>query len=731
MIYLQTGLGPALKEEIPEVIAFTRYYHGAGVVTYGEKVFTERLTYVDPDFFNMFSFEIIEGNRDKLLADQHEVVITQELAKKYFGDQDPLNNVIQIDNEGAKSYTVTGVIEEPLSNSSFNYNMIIRQENRPYYSEILDNWNSYNTPTFVMFKENTDFLSLNHNLEKLIEKYLGETIAEWEMPEEPPEGFIPFTYQYSKLTDIHFDTKLTWYKSSDPQYSLILGAIAVLILLIACINYVSLALTTSKSRRVEVGVRKTIGANRSQVMYQFTFESIALALISMIIGLGLMWLFLPAFNQFTNREIEITGMIFVELTLMGIIISVLVGIVAGSYPSLVLSRFRPAQVLKSNFTTKISGGFTKPLVVIQFALSAFLIISSIIMYRQMEFVTTKDLGFNKEHVLVIPTQTGRNEEANKAVMRLRNSLSKSSKIVSVAGTSASFSRGTSTYGYKIDEVFRQAYVYAVDPEYIPTLGIEVKEGRNFDRNISSDTTAIVVNEALVADMGWENPLEEYLNWREDSTGLGRKVVGVVKDYHFQSLKSKVMPMFLSMDKESVGYLINILVKIRSEDIPSSLKLIETEWHALYPDKPFDYKFLDEDIDRQYRSYAQWMSIMGLATGFAILISCLGLFGISGVNAMNRTKEIGIRKVMGAELSNIFYLLNRQYVWLAIIAFSVASPLSWYVMDIWLSDFEFAITIGWEVFALSMLAGLFVAISTVSYHAIKSALVNPAETLKYE
>ena len=732
MIYLQTGLGPTLKDELPEVEKFTRYNHGGqGVVTYGDKVFTESLTYVDPDFFTMFSFQLLEGNVEKIFTDVHEVVITQELAKKYFGDHDPINKVIEIDNEGAKSYTVTGIIEAPRANSSFNYNMIIRQENRPYYSRNLDNWNSYNCPTFVMLSANADLKSLDYNLEKLVEKYLSENIAKWELPEELPEDFVPFTYQYSKLTDIHLDTKISWYKSSDSQYAMILGAIAILILIIACINYVSLALTTSKSRRVEVGVRKAIGAQRSQVLYQFTFESIILALISMIVGLGMMYLFLPAFNEFTERGIEITGATLLELTAIGILISVFVGIIAGSYPSMVLSRFRPAQVLKSSFTSKISSGFTKPLVIAQFALSAFLIISSIIMYRQMEYITTKDLGFDKDQVLVIPTQTGWNQDANDAIIRMRNILGSSPDVVSVTGTSSSFNKGTSRYGYEIDGETRYAYVYAVDPEYIPTLGIVIDQGRNFDTNMASDTTGIIVNKALVADMGWENPLEEHLNWQEDSIGLGSKVIGVMNDYHFQSLERKVEPMFLSMDKNNVGYLINILVKIRPNHVPETITQIEKEWHTIYPDKPFDYSFVDEDIDRQYRSYAQWMSIMGLATGFAILISCLGLFGISGVNALNRTKEIGIRKVMGAELSNIFFLLNKQYVWLAIIAFTLASPVSWYVMDIWLSDFEFAITIGWEIFVMSMLAGLFVALSTVSYHAIKSALVNPAETLKYE
>jgi putative ABC transport system permease protein len=232
-------------------------------------------------------------------------------------------------------------------------------------------------------------------------------------------------------------------------------------------------------------------------------------------------------------------------------------------------------------------------------------------------------------------------------------------------------------------------------------------------------------------MKWTDPLNEYLNWQEDSVGLGSRVVGVVKDYHFLSLEQNIEPLFLSMNKKNIGYLVTMLVKLAPGDLPGSLEKIHSIWKEISPDKPFDYTFLDQDVAKQYESYQRWMSIMGLATGFAILISCLGLFGLAGINAVNRTKEIGIRKVMGAELSNIFILLNRQYIGLSMLAFALAAPVSWFIMNKWLSDFKFKITVGWELFALSMAAGLLVALITVSYHAIKAALVNPAETLKYE
>jgi len=733
--YLMKGLLQAVKDELPEVTLGTRFNSGHhGIVRHDDKIFTEKeIAYVDGDFFKMFSFKLIAGNQDRIFKGKLETVITPAVAKKYFGEESPLGKTLRVDVEGDKEFIVTGLIESAPANSSIKYDILLPQENSPYYDRNVNQWGNFNTPTFVQLVPNTDLEKFKSNLDKAIQKHMGDKLEKWrkQAATPVPADVKMLEIEFTQLPDWHLKKEINWDKVSDPQYSWILGGIAALILLIAGINYISLALTTSAARKTEVGIRKVAGAQRQQLVWQFSIESIVLSMISMIIGIGLVFLFLPSFNQFTDKAIAISFSNIAPVLLASLTLTIFIGMLAGSYPALFLSGFRPALVLKGTFTSKVQAGFTKPLVVIQFALSAFLIMSSVIMYRQMKFVTARDLGYNKEQILVVPTQTGYNNEANKAVERFRTRLQQEPAVVSIAGTGLSFNQGYSRYGYKIKGEQKAAYVYAVDPYYLSTLGATLAQGRNFDVRVAADSNAVIVNEALVRDMKWTEPLNEYLNYREDSVGLGAKVIGVVKDYHFLSLEKNIEPMFLSMNKKDVGYLSTMLIKITRGEIPDKIEKIRNVWKELSPDKPFEYTFLDEDVAKQYKSYQRWMSIMGLSTGFAILISCLGLFGLSGVNALNRTREMGIRKVMGAEVKNIFILLNRQFIWLAMIAFAIAAPLSWYVMGEWLKDFQFKITIGWELFALSMAAGLLVALITVSYHALKTAWLNPAETLKNE
>lgn len=729
--YLPAKLAEVMMDEIPEVACATRFANGEGIMRYNEKIFMQPTHFVDSGFFKTFSFQIVKGSVNQIFRGK-DAVLTSKLAERFFGDQDPVGKTFSYEINGTPTdYTVAAVIETPPANSSIDFEMLLPIASRPYFARNRDQWGAFSYPTFVKLHRNATLDNFRSHLASITEKYMGEKKKQWRERENIPNEFIVFDFNFISLSDLHLNTELGWDRSSDPKYSYILACIAGLILVIAAINYVSLALTTSASRRVEVGIRKVVGAYKSQLVYQFGFESIILSFISMFFGIGLVLLFLPAFNTFTGKGIVLSSINVAQLFGFAVLISLVIGFVAGAYPSLFLSGFKPVAVLKGRFTSKLQAAFTKPLVVIQFALSAFLIISSIIMFRQMKFITSKDLGYDKDQLVVIQTHAGWNDESDKAIERLRTKLRSVAGVTGVTGTSSSFNRGWSRYGYKIKDENKSAYVYRVDPYYIDLLGIELNEGRNFDESIASDSTAVIVNEALVRDMGWKNPLEEHLNWNEDTVGLGSKVIGVVKDYHFLSLENAIEPMFLSLDKKNVGHMVEAMVKLEAGDIPEKIEKLKTAWGELYPDKPFDYSFVDENVGKQYEKYNRWMSIAGLSTVFAILIACLGLFGLAGINAINRTKEIGIRKVMGAELVNIFVLLNKQFVWMAIIAFAIATPFSWYVMNKWLSSFQFKIEMGWELFFVSALVGLITALLTVSYHGIKAALINPAETLKYE
>jgi putative ABC transport system permease protein len=731
MSQMQLALAPVMKAELPEVQYATHYCQNNSLFRKDDKVFREPIVYIDPDFFSMFSFPLLKGNVKHLFQGKDEIVLTPRLAEKYFGSKDPLGQLITVND---RPVTVTGIIAEPPANSSLQFQALLPIESWGVYNQHnLDKWMNLGFATFVQLYPGADLNNLQSKLAALRDKHMADELVQWRERDKVPADYIPYKIGFTNITAIHLQKEVGWDKVSDPKYAWILSGIALLILFIACINYISLALTSSARRRMEVGIRKVVGAYRRQLIYQFAFESVMLALLSMFIGFGLVMLFLPAFNEFTGKDISITTTDVISLSGMSVGLTVLVGLLAGCYPALYLSGFKPVQVLKGVFTGRLSAGFSKPLVVFQFVLSSFLIISSVVMYRQMRFVTTKDLGYNQHQVIVIPTQTGWREDGNKVVEQFRQLTAGSQSVVSVSGTDYPFAGNDGMiYGYQVNGENKATHGFNIDTYFLKTLGIQLVQGRDFDINNLADTAkTIVVNEALVKDMGWTDPLNERLNFHmSDPNGTGSRVIGVVKDFHFLSLEENIKPMFFSMDRND-GSLNHILVRVTADNIPAAIEYLQKAFRKISPDKPFEYTFLDDNVARQYASFDRWMNIMAFSTIFAIIISCLGLFGLAGINAVNRTKEIGIRKVMGAEVMTIFMMLNKQFIWLSLVAFALATPLAWYAMRQWLGSFRFHIELTWYLFAAGMLLGLMVALTAVSYHAVKAARVNPADSLKYE
>jgi len=728
--YLPLPLGPVLEDRYPEIERAVRYDNGSGVVRREENAFEESITYVDSTFFRAFSFPLLRGNPATVLNGPKSVVLTENLAQKFFGERDPVGRELHIKLRNEEQlYTVTGIAANPPSNSSIPFEILIRIENRPNYDFHLERWSSSNTPLFLELVPGTDLAAFREKLDRFTQERFKSKMDNMRTRLGLPDGADVFKLGLTNLAGLHLKASVAWPGVSNPLYSYILGGIAVLILLIACINYVTLALARSSGRALEVGIRKASGARASQIATQFWGETQLLTLVALLAGLGLAELVLPFFNELAGKSLSLQYL--QEAGFLGIVLAValVTGMLAGSYPASILARYDPVRVLKGRRTLRFKPRMTKVLLVVQYSLSIFLIISSLIMYRQMEYVSSKNIGYDKEQVLFIPTHTGWTQEGDRLMERFRNEIGNQPGVASVSGMAPAFTQGFNRYGFRVDGEFKDSFIYYVDERFIETMGMELVAGRNFSGGRPGDNTdAIIVNQALVEMMNWDEPVGRELPWKgEDNPST---VIGVVKDFHFQSLEAPIRPMLLHMDPDQGG-IADIAVKIEAGRVADTLPQLRESWAEIAPYTPFDYWFLDDAVAGQYSSYRKWLNIMTASTAAAILIACLGLFGLAGITAVNKTREIGIRKVLGAGVEQIVLLLNRDVVKLIVISLVLAAPVSWYVMQQWLADFAYRIDIGAGIFLLSAAAALAVAVITVSYHSVRAAMVNPVESLRNE
>ncbi|MFV1883327.1 MAG: ABC transporter permease [Balneola sp.] len=729
--WLPLSLGPVLKDRIPEIKDFVRANQFTTILRIGEDSFEEELTYADDSFFTIFSFPLLQGNPETVLSEPGSLVLTQEMASKYFGERNPVGETIfvTVRNED-KPFTVTGIAKAPPANSSTPFSIITNIKEGPFYERNLDRWNSFNTPVFLHLEEGADIAAVTGKINEFVVEKWGNKFEGYREQRGLPDDATVLEFGLVPLPSLHLNASIEWINSSNPLYSYILGAIGVLILLIACINYITLALARSSSRAKEVGIRKTSGAQKNQIALQFWGETQLLTIIAMIIGICLAEIILPYFNAISEKSLSIDYLDNAGFLIALLSIALTTGLIAGSYPALILSRYQPAKVLKGLSSFQFKPKLTKGLLVLQYSLSIFLIISSVIMFKQMDYVSGKDLGYNEEQVLFIPTHTGWNEEGTKLMELYRNELNGTHGVASVSGMAPAFTSGSNRYGFNVDGEEFRSYIYFVDEQIIPTLGFELVAGRNFSEDRPSDETeSIIVNEALVSALGWENdPIGKLLPWKgQDNPST---VIGVVKDFHFQSLEVEIQPMLMHMD-HSQGGVASIAVKIEPGMIGETLPQLEEKWGEISPHRPFNFWFLDDAVASQYADYQRWLQIMGAATFIAILIACLGLFGLAGLTAVNKTKEIGIRKVLGAGIDQIILLFNKDIVLLIVISMLIAAPASWYIMEQWLSDFSYRISINAGVFVISTIVALLLAVVTVSYHSVKAALANPVDSLKSE
>lgn len=719
-------LAPALLNDYPEIVNAVRLTKSTARISFNEKPFQkEEVFYADSDVFDMFSFSLLRGNPTMALQDKNAMVISEEIAQKYFGAEDPIGKIISF--ETGEIFKVTGILQKLPQNSSIKFKILL-----PFAASIYENsWWQFNVWTYVQLSPKFSVVELEKQLPSIIDKYLLDI-------QKPV-----IKYQLQRLTDIHLHSHLL--NEIEPNgnvtYSYILLGIAFFILFIACINFMNLSTARFFNRAKEIGMRKVLGAARSQLVKQFLGEAILLSAIASLLGITLAEFFRPIFNDLVGKQLAFLreGYGFPAFfAFLGLIL--LIGIVSGSYPAFFQSSFHTLALLKENLGAgHYNVLFRRVLIVLQFSLSIIMIVSAWILSQQVRFMKDYDLGFNKEQVVVIPIDIFGHkdpEEARGIAGTISDELSQSQSVVSVSlcaeipGHGAAMEWAVFPQGWKSSNPLGIKQIF-IDDSYFETFGMKIIEGRNFSEKFGMDISGkpVILNEAAVKVMGWQSALDkEITGW---TGGDPMKVVGVVKDYHFQSLHHVIEPLLFAFRTKNYPFFKYIAVRISPQYIPSTLGLLEKKWQALAPNRPFEYFFLDDEFNKNYQTEEKMREIIISASLLAIFVACLGLLGLAALAVTQKTKEIGIRKVLGASVVNIVALLSKEFVILVTVANVLAWPVAYFAVNHWLQNFAYRIHVSVWPFVLSGLLALLIALATVSFQTIKAALANPVKTLRYE
>ncbi|MCE7065632.1 ABC transporter permease [Dyadobacter sp. CY326] len=715
------AFAPSIKSDFPEVEAFTRVSSGSFLVRKGDIKFQEEKTlFADSTLFQVFDFELVKGDPKTALKDQLSIVFTETAAKKYFGNADPVGQTLLLSGEGLPA-KVTGVIKDIPENSQIKGDMIVSMTSmtQRFNKGLDEQWGNFGAMTYLLLKPGTTAAGLEKKFPAFLERRAGKTMKESQMF---------YTLFLEPLRDVYLKSTRDTQESGSMNNVYVFSVVAIFILLIACINFVNLTTARSVERAKEVGIRKVVGAPKMLVARQFISESILLCLIAFVFAIVLTAALIPLFNNLSGKIIS--NGIFDNLPFVGgmFIASIIIGIVAGIYPALVLSSFEPVVVLKGRFTTSVKGILLrKSLVTIQFAISIALIIATIVVYIQMDFMRNRDLGFSKDQMMIVNSEGDPKREAFKQsladVPGVKSTAASSS--VPGSGNPGAYSEIENKSG---DLQIANLDLYFVDFDYIPQFGLKMAAGRPFSREFGTDTTqAMVMNEAAVKLFGYSSP-EQAIGRRFKQWGREGKIVGVIKDFHFRSLQEKIKP--LTMRIEPGGSQL-VSIKIDGGNIKETVAAVEQKWKTVMPERPFSYYFMDEFFDRQYRGEERFEKLFFNFAILAIFISCLGLLGLASYSTMQRTKEIGVRKVMGASTGSIVGLLSKDFLKLVLIAFVIASPIAYYGMHRWLENFAYKTDIYWWIFAAAAILSAAIAFATVSFQSIRAALMNPVKSLRSE
>lgn len=699
-----------IEERIPEIQSVVKSEFNGTLIRKDGKDIQESIRYVDNDFFEVFSFQFLQGNGEAALPSLNSAVITEEVAERYFGSNDVIGASLTLATE--TTYIISGVIKSP-KNSSISVNILLPFENSFYYKNNKDNWGYSAAVGFLYLKNASDVELVESKINEIYKERFGDAINGQREMLKLSEDNPVVEYDLINIQEMYLDPTVRFGKSSAPLYSYMIIAVALIMLLIAAVNYISISISSASSRAKEIVVRKVVGASTKQVKRQFHTESLLMTGISLITGYTLMQFLLPTFNELADKSIELTASLNGAMFIFSALMLLLLGWIVGGYPSMVLSKFKVAQHLKGGDTHKIKPSVINAMVIFQFSLCILFISVGLTMQRQFNYIGEKDLGFDKEQLVYISGAWGITE-------KLKQELAIEPSVEGAFGAGGFLASGQSRSTLVSKNVEYKTARIMIDHDFFETLEIEFTEGRSFDSNlVTEDQDKFIINERLDAIIK-NDPSFDFLK---------KNVVGVVNDFHFESLSEEIMPMQFSLGEPD--YLSVLYVKLAPNQIENGLLAIESAWDKFMPNTMADISFVDTYLDSRYQSKKKWAQIINISSMTAVVIACIGLFGLTAINAMNRTKEIGIRKVLGASLTSLLLLLNRQVIWLVVISLLIALPIAFYIVNGWLDSFAYHIPVGYDLFVLSGLLCLIVVCLTVCYHSIRSAKIDPIQLLRDE
>ncbi len=731
-------MGGVLKNDYPEVEEYARIYAATGSKLIKKQthwINEPSVAHADSTFFRVFTFQGITGDIQTALAGPNKVVLSASAAKRYFNTTDAVGKTLETNDNGNTVYEVTAVIEDMPRNSHFRYDMLFSMDNAHYgdWGEFL----SHNFNTYLLLRPGTDTEALEARLEQYVQKYClpaAKGIMDISSMEEFRRQGNRFYYALTPLTDIHLHSNLTGElgPNGNIQYVYIFGAISLFILLIACVNFMNLSLARSANRAKGVSVRKVLGSSKGALIGQFLAESVFLSVCATVLALLLVFAILPLFNTISGKSLIFADIINWRTLPLVLLLSLGTGVVAGYYPALFLSAAKPVKVLKSQTViASAKSPMRNALVVFQFTASIVLIIGTLVVARQLQYIQSKQLGYERENMILVndyyalgnQTKTFRDEVLQLSGVKM-GTISGFLPVSSSNRSDNTYSRGAVMSG--TNSVSMQSW--RVDDQYLPTFGLELKAGRNFDHTRPADSTAVILNEIAVRNLGYTgDPVGEKLYFTLNGEPVAYDIIGVVKDFNFESLRDPVTPLGFFLKDHPI----QAAFKVQQANIPALISQMEQLWDNMAPGYPFSYRFMDDAFDAMYRSEQRTGLLSLCFSTIAILIACLGLFGLAAFTAEQRTKEIGVRKVLGASVSGIVQLLSKDFIRLVLFALVIASPIAWWAMNHWLQDFAYHIDIQWWMFAVAGLAAVVIALLTVSFQAVKAAVANPVESLRDE